>query len=87
MDNLGTTTTDSASWIAERERRGAARVEMDTMFGDAVVVLPVSTSRPIAEPCVEMYEFIAAASRSAVDVCNSSAQAATASRATGPRNS
>ena len=36
------------------------------MFDDAVVVFPVSASRPIAEPCVEMYEFISAASRSAV---------------------
>ena len=65
MDNLSTTTTDSASWLAERERRGATRVEMDAMFDDAVVVFPASTSRPIAEPCVEMYEFISAASRSA----------------------
>ena len=36
------------------------------MFDDAVVVFPASTSRPIAEPCVEMYEFISAASRFAV---------------------
>ena len=66
LDNLSTTTTDSASWLAERERRGATRVEMDAMFSDAVVAFPASTSRPIAEPCVEMYEFISAASRSAV---------------------
>ena len=39
---------------------------MDAMFDDAVVVFPTSTSRPIAEPCVEMYEFMSAASRSAV---------------------
>ena len=39
---------------------------MDAMFDDSVVAFPVSTSRPIAEPCVEMYEFISAASRSAV---------------------
>ena len=65
LDNLTTTTTDSASWLGERERRGATRVEMDAMFDDAVVVFPASTSRPIAEPCVEMYEFISAASRSA----------------------
>ena len=65
MDSLSTTTTDSASWLAERERRGATKVEMDAMFDDAVVVFPASTSRPIAEPCVEMYEFISAASRSA----------------------
>ena len=66
LDNLSTTTTDAASWLAERKRRGATRVEMDKMFDDAVVVFPASTSRPIAEPCVEMYEFISAAARSAV---------------------
>ena len=38
---------------------------MDAMFDDAAVIFPASTSRPIAEPCVEMYEFISAASRSA----------------------
>ena len=66
LDNLSATNTDLASWLAERERRGATRVEMDAMFDDAVVVFPTSTSRPIAEPCVEMYEFMSAASRSAV---------------------
>ena len=66
LENLRRTTSDAASWIAERERRSAARAEMEGMFDDAVVVLPVSTSRPIAEPCVEMYEFMSAAARSAV---------------------
>ena len=65
LENLRTTITDSASWIAERERRGATRVEMDEMFDDAVVVFPASTGSPIAEPCVEMYEFMSAATRSA----------------------
>ena len=66
MGNLSTTNTDLESWLAERERRGATRVEMDAMFDDAVVVFPASAGRPIAEQCVEMYEFISAASRSAV---------------------
>lgn len=66
LENLRASTTDSANWLAKRERHGATRVEMDRMFDDAIVVFPVSTSRPIAEPCVEMYEFISAASRSAV---------------------
>lgn len=66
LDNVYETTTDSASWLAVRERRGATMVEIDKMFDDAVVVFPASTSRPIAEPCVEMYEFISAAARSAV---------------------
>ncbi len=66
LENVRTTTTDSATWLAERERRGATRVEMDPMFEDAVVGFPVSTSSPIAEPCVEMYEFMSAAARSAV---------------------
>ena len=39
---------------------------MDKMFDRCGVVFPASTSRPIAEPCVEMYEFISAAARSAV---------------------
>ena len=65
LENLRTTITDSASWIAERERRGATRVEMDEMFDDAVVVFPASTGSPIAEPCIEMYEFMSAATRSA----------------------
>ena len=66
LENIRTTTTDSATWLAERERRGATRVEMDEMYEDAVVIFSVSTSSPIAEPCVEMSEFIAAAARSAV---------------------
>ena len=66
MDTLRTTTTDSTAWLAERERRGATRVEMDEMFEDAVVSFPVSTGSAIAEPCVEMYEFMSAAARSAV---------------------
>ena len=66
LDNLSTTTGDVASWLAKRERHGATRVEMDAMFDDAVVFFPVPTSRPIAEPCVEMSEFVSAASRSAV---------------------
>ena len=66
LDNLGTTITDSASWLAERERRGATRVEIDEMFEDAVVGFPVLTGSPIAEPCVEMYEFMSAAARSTV---------------------
>ena len=37
------------------------------MYEDAAVIFPASTSRPIAEPCVEMSEFMAAAARSAVD--------------------
>ena len=39
---------------------------MEQMYEDEVVIFPVSTSRPIAEPCVEMSEFMAAAARSAV---------------------
>ena len=35
------------------------------MFDDAVVSFRASTSSPIAEPCVEMYEFMSAAARSA----------------------
>lgn len=66
LENLRRTTLDAASWFAERERRGAARAKMEGMFAAAAVVLPVSTSRPIAEPCVEMYEFMSAAARSAV---------------------
>ena len=66
LDNLSTTTTDSASWLAKRERCGATRVEMDEMYKDAVVIFPISTSNPIAEPCVEMSEFMSAAARSAV---------------------
>ncbi len=66
LKNLRTTTTDLASWLAERERRGATRVAVDKVLDDAVVVFPASTSSPIAEPCVEMYEFMSAAARSAV---------------------
>ena len=51
---MRTITTDSATWLAERERRGATRVEMDEMYEEAVVIFSVSTSSPIAEPCVEM---------------------------------
>lgn len=67
LENIRTTTTDSATWLARRERHGATRVEMDEMFEDAVVIFSVSTNKPIAEPCVEMSEFIAAAARSAVE--------------------
>ncbi|MCY4365784.1 MAG: hypothetical protein OXE17_06130 [Chloroflexi bacterium] len=63
LDNLSKGTADSANWLAEREKRGATRVDLGSMFNDAVVVFPASTSRPFAEPCVEMYEFISAASR------------------------
>ncbi len=66
LENIRTTTTDSATWLAKRERHGATRVEMDEMFEDAVVIFSFSTNNPIAEPCVEMSEFIAAAARSAV---------------------
>ena len=65
MANMRTTIIDSASWLAERERRGATMVEMDAMFDGAVVSFPVSSSSPIAEPCIEMYEFMSAAARSA----------------------
>ena len=58
-------TTDSATWLAERERRGTTRVETEKMHEDAVVSFPVSISSPIAEPCVEMSEFMAVAARSA----------------------
>lgn len=54
LENMRTITTDSATWLAERERRGATRVEMDQIFEDAVAGFPVSTSSPIAEPRVEM---------------------------------
>ena len=66
LENIRRTTTDSVTWLAEREWRGATRVEMDEMFEDAVISFPVSTSNLIAEPCVEMYEFMSAAARSAV---------------------
>ena len=66
LGNLGTTTTDSAIWLAERERRGATRVGMDEMYEESVVIFPISTSSPIAEPFVEMSEFMSAAARSAV---------------------
>ncbi len=66
LENIRTTTTDSATWIAKRERHGATRVDVGKMYEDAVVNFPVSTNRPIAEPCVEMSEFMFAAARSAV---------------------
>ena len=66
MENMRRITTDSVTWLAERERRAATRVDMERMYEDAIVIFSVSTSSPIAEPCVEMSEFIAAAARSAV---------------------
>ena len=66
MDNLSLSTTDSESWLAERERRGATRVKANEVFDYGAVVFRVPSSRPIAEPCVEMYEFMSAAARSAV---------------------
>ena len=66
LKNTRTTTTDLADWLAKRERRGATRVETEEMYEDAVVIFPISTNSPIAEPCVEMSEFMSAAARSAV---------------------
>ena len=66
LENMRTITTDSAAWLAERERRGTTRVDTEQMYEEAVVIFPASTSRPIAEPCVEMSEFMAASARSAV---------------------
>ena len=39
---------------------------MDKMFDHGAVVFRVPSSRPIAQPCVEMYEFMCAAARSSV---------------------
>ena len=66
LENMRTISTDSDAWLAERERRGTTRVDREQMYEDAVVIFPASTSRPIAEPCVEMSEFMAASARSAV---------------------
>ena len=67
LEKMRTITTDTATWLAKRERHGATRVDMDEMNQDAVVNFPISTNKTIAEPCVEMSEFIAAAARSAVN--------------------
>ena len=67
LEKMRTITTDTATWLAKRERHGATRVDMDEMYQDAVVNFPISTNKTIAEPCVEMSEFIAAAARSAVN--------------------
>lgn len=65
LDNLTITTTDLESWLAERERRGARKVSWDKVMNDGGVIFNVSTSDEIAEPCVEMQEFMSAAARSA----------------------
>ena len=67
LENLRLTSTDLASWLAERERRGGRRVEVGEIFDNAVVGFRFSVGSLIAESFVEVYECMAKAARSAVD--------------------
>ena len=59
------TTADPRTFLAERQRRGARVVDVETLFEQSVVTFEYSSDDLLSDTCIECEEFLASAARNA----------------------